>query len=153
MTQMKQCASNTSSAPAVNKEGILEQVLGTRRGHKTRVGCTLSQRIYHDTSSSSSHSEGTSARIDPHVEEYLHQSYEQNLQMTDSHRMMHQLLAQLHPNIQFPMITHLEQYNSLGPLAPPNAGDDDDDTSNTTNLGDSQLFSKFFIFFCIKLTL
>ena len=57
--------------------------------------------------------------------------------MTDSHRMMHQLLAQLHPNIQFPMITHLEQYNSLGPLPLPNASDDDDDASNVTNLGDS----------------
>ena len=75
---MTQSGSSSSSAPAVNEEDILEQVLGTRRGHKIVVSRTLSQRIHHGAiSSSSSHSEGTSDRVDLHVEEYLQRSYKQ----------------------------------------------------------------------------
>ena len=98
-TQMTDIAYSSSSAPAVNEEIILEQVLGTRRRHKTRVGCTLSQRVHSSASSSSSYSEGSTVRVDPAVEEYLRRSYEQNLQMYESHRMMQELLAQLHSNI------------------------------------------------------
>ena len=48
-----------------------------------------------------------------------------------SHWMMQQLLAQLHPNIQFPTITCPELHVPLGhptppyPPPPPNAGEDD----------------------------
>ena len=80
-------------SPAINKEVILEQVLGTRRGHKTGVGHTLSQRVHASTSSSSSRLEGSSVCMDLNVEEYLCRSYEQNLQMYESYRMMQQLLA------------------------------------------------------------
>ena len=157
MTQMTQSASSSSSAPAVNDEGILEQVLGTHQGHTNGVGRTLSQWIHHGTSSSSSHSEGTSACVDQHIEEYLRRSYEQNLQIYESHRMMQELLAQLHSKIQFPTITHLESYvppSALPPPGPPFPLDvDDDDASDVTNLGDSQLFYIFFYSFCIKLTL
>ena len=138
MTQMTQSASSSASTPAINGAGILDQVLGTRRGHKTGVSRTLSQRIHHGaTSSSSSRSEGTSARIDSYVDEYLCRSYEQDLQMYESNRMMQELLAQLHPNIQFLTITHPEPYillglpPPLGPLPPRDAGDDDaSDTAN-----------------------
>ena len=68
---MMQSASISSSAPAINKEVILEQVLGTRRGKKTGVGHTLSQRIHPGTSSFSSQSEGISMHVDSHIEEYL----------------------------------------------------------------------------------
>ena len=71
LTQMTNVASSFSSAPAVNEEIILEQVLNTRRGHKTEVGCTLSQRVHGGASSSSSRLEGSLARVDPAVEEYL----------------------------------------------------------------------------------
>ena len=147
---MTQSTSNSSSAPTVNMEGILEQVLGTRRGHKTGVGHTLSQRIHGDTSSSSSCSDGTSARVDQHVKEYLHRSYEQNSQIYESHRMMQQLLAQLHPNIQFLTITHLESYNPPGSPPPPDVGDDN--ASDAANLGDSNFLISFTVF-CIKLKL
>ena len=79
LTQMTHVASSSSSALAINEEIILEQVLVTCRGHKTGVGRTLSQRVHSDTSSSSSHSEGSTARVDPAIEEYLRRSYEQNL--------------------------------------------------------------------------
>ena len=75
LTQMTHVASSSSSAPAVNEEIILEQVLGTRRGHKTGVGHTLSQRVHDDASSSRSHSEGSTVCVDPVVEKYLRQSY------------------------------------------------------------------------------
>ena len=61
--------------------------------------------------------------------------------MYKSHRMMQELLAQLHLNIQFPTITHLEPYALLGPLPPPgsppplDAGDNV--ASDAANLGDS----------------
>ena len=153
---MTQAASSFSSAPAVNEEIIFQQVLGTRREHKIGVGRTLSQRVHDNTSSSSSCSEKSSVRVDPHVEEYLRRLYEQNLQMYESHRMMQQLLAQLHPNIQFSIITCPEPYISLGhptppgPLPLPDAGDDD--ASDTANLGD--LFFIFLFYnFVIKLHL
>ena len=60
----------------------------THRGHKTGVDCTLAQSVLSSSSSSISLLEGSSARVDPHVEEYLRQSYEQNLQIYESHRMM-----------------------------------------------------------------
>ena len=85
LTQMMNVTSSSSLAPAVNQEIILEQVLDTRRVHKTGVGRTLSQRVHSDVSSSSSHSKGFMARVDPAVEEYLRRSYEQNLQMYESH--------------------------------------------------------------------
>ena len=125
---------SSSSAPAVNEEIILEQVLSTRRGHKTGIGHTLSQRVHSGASSSSSRSEGSTASVNPAVEEYLHQSYEQNLQMYDSHRMMQELLAQLHPNIQFLMITRLKPFVPPSPSSSPDDGEDD--ANDTTNLGD-----------------
>ena len=149
---MMQAASSSSSAPTVNEEVILEQVLGTRRGHKTRVGRMLSQRVHAGTSSSSSRSEGSSVRVDPYIEEYLHRSYEQNLQMYESQRMMQQLLAQLYPNIQFLTITRPGSYvppghpTPLGPSPSPDAGDDD-----ATNLGDQIFF--FLNFFALNLQL
>ena len=79
LTQMTNVVSSFSSAPTVNEEIILEQILGTRRGHKTRVGRTLSQRVYSGASSSSSHSKGSTVRVDPAVKEYLRRLYEQNL--------------------------------------------------------------------------
>ena len=155
MTWMTQSASSSSLVPMVNEEVILEQVLSTSQEHKTRVGRTLSQRVHPGISLSWSCSEGTSACVDQHVEEYLCQSYEQNLQIYESHRLMHQLLAQLHPNIQFPKITRLELYVPPGhstPLVPPPLPDAvDDDASNAMNLGDSQLFQIFFLVFCLKL--
>ena len=152
MTQMIQSTSSSSSAPAVRKKGILEQVLGTRQGHKTGVGHTLSQRIHHgSTSSSSFRSEGISARVNPNVEEYLRKSYEQNLQMCESYRMMQELLVQLYPNIQFPTITHSEPYVPpvpLSPLGPPPPLDaSNDDASDAANLGDNYLFYIFFLYF------
>ena len=150
---MTQSASSLSSAPVVNDEVILEQVLDTHRGHKTGVDRTLLQRVHPGTSSSSSCSKGASAHEDPHVEEYLRRSYEQNLQMYESHRMMQQLLAQLHPNIQFPMITCPESYvppghpTPLGLLPPPDGSDDD--INDVANLGDSQLFQIFFFWFFV----
>ena len=150
LTQMTHVASSSSSAPAVNEEIILEQVLGTRRGHKTGVGRTLSQRVYSGASSSSSHSEGSTSLLDPAVEEYLRRSYEQNLQMYESQRLMQQLLTQLHPNIQFPTITRPEPFVPPGSRPPPPPGsrpppplgsqpppdEGDDVASDTTNLGD-----------------
>ena len=73
-------------------------------------------------------------RVDPAVKEYLHRSYEQNLQMYESHQMMQQLLAQLHPNIQFPTITSPKPFVPLGPLPLPDASKDD--ASDAANLGD-----------------
>ena len=102
---MTNVTSNSSSAPAVNEEIILEQVLGTRRGHKTGVAHILSQRVHSDASSSSSRLEGSTVCVDPAVEEYLRRSYE-NLQIYKSLRMIQELLTQLHSNIQFPTITH-----------------------------------------------
>ena len=132
---MTQSASNSSLAPEVNEEGILEQVLSTHRGHETVVGLTLSQRIHQGTSSSSSHSKGSSTSVNLYVEEYMCRSYEQNLQMYESHRMMQELLAQPYPNIQLPTITRPEPYVDPSPPSPPNVGDDD--ASDTTNLEDN----------------
>ena len=56
--------------------------------------------------------------------------------------MMWQFLTQLHPNIQFPMITRLELFVLPGsrPLPPPGSqpppDEGDDVTSDATNLGD-----------------
>ena len=76
LTQMKNVASSSSSAPTVNEEIILEQVLSTRQGHKTGVGRTLSQRVHDDASSFSSRSEWPMTRVDPAVKEYLRRLYE-----------------------------------------------------------------------------
>ena len=62
------------------------------------------------------------AYMDPTVEEYLRRSYEQNLQMYESQRMMQQLLTQLHPNIQFPTITRPEPFVPTGSRPPPPPG-------------------------------
>ena len=131
---MKDVASSSSLAPAVNEEIILEQVLGTRRGHKTRVGRTLSQRVHSSASSSSSRLEGSMARVDPAIEEYLRRSYEQNLQMYESQQIMQKLLAQLYPNIQFPTITHPEPFVPPSPRPLPNDGEDA--ASDAPNLED-----------------
>ena len=64
-TQMTQVASNSSLAPTVNEEVILKQVLGTRLGHKIRVGRMLSQRVHTGSSPSSFRSEGSLVCIDP----------------------------------------------------------------------------------------
>ena len=72
LTRMTHVASSSSSAPAVNEEIILEQVLGTCRGHKTGVGRTLSQRVHNNASSSNSRSKGFTARVHPAIEESLH---------------------------------------------------------------------------------
>ena len=88
LTQMTNVVSSSLSAPAVNEEIILEQVLGTRRWHKTGVGCTLSQRVHSGTSSSNSYSEESTEHVDPAVEEYLRRSYEHNLQMYESQQIM-----------------------------------------------------------------
>ena len=74
------------------------------------------------------------AHVDPAVEEYLRRSYEQNLHIYGSHRMMQQLLAQLHLNIQFPTITRSELFVPPGPPPLPDAGEDD--ASDVANLGD-----------------
>ena len=135
---MTNVLSSSSSALAVNEEIILEQF--SAHVEDTRLECTLSQRLHGDSSSFSSRSDGSSACVNPHVEEYLRQSYEQNLQMYESHRMMQQLLTQLHPNIQFPTINDPVSYvhpghpTSPGPLPPPDSGEDD--ASDTTNLRD-----------------
>ena len=156
---MTQSTSSSSSTPAFNEKGILEQVLDTRRGHKTGVGHTLSQMIHHcATSSFSSRSEGTSACVDPHVEEYLRRSYEQNLQMYESHRMMLELLAQLYPTIQFLTITRPEPYVPPCPQPPPGPPPpdaSDDDANDATNFRDHQLsyvYIYIYIFY-IRLTL
>ena len=148
---MTQSASNSSSTPTVSEEVISEQVLGTCQGHKTGVGRALSQRVHPGTSSFSSHQEGTSVRVDLHVEVYLRRSYKKNLQIYENHRMIQQLLAQLHLNIQFSIITHPETYvppnhpTPPGPLPQPDASNDD--ASDTANLGDSQLFHSFIFSF------
>ena len=106
------------------------------------MGLTLSQRVHSDASSSSSRSEGSTTCVDLAVEEYLRRSYEQNLQMYESQRMMQQLLTQLHPNIQFPTITRLEPFVPLGsrPSPPPSSqplpNNGDDAASDAANLGD-----------------
>ena len=132
LTKMTNVASNSSSPLAVNEENILEQVLSTRLGHKTRVGRTLSQRVHSDASSSS-RSEGSTACVDPAVEEYVCRSYEQNLQMYESHRMQ-ELLGQLHPNIQFPTITRPKPF--IPPSPRPSPDDGEDDANDMANLGD-----------------
>ena len=79
-------------------------------------------------------------RVDPAVEKYLRRSYEQNLRVYKSKRIMRQLLTQLHPNIQFQMITRPESFlppsswpsppsgsqlpAHLGSQPSPNEGDD-----------------------------
>ena len=142
LTQMTNVASSSLSAPAVNEEIILEHVLSTRQEHKTRVGRTLSQRVHSGTSSSSSHSKGSTALVDPAMEDYLRRSYEHNLQMYESQRMMQQLLTQLHPNMQFPTITRPEPFILLGSRPPPPPGsqpspdEGDDAASDAANLGD-----------------
>ena len=141
LTQMTNVASSSSSALAVNEEIILKQVIGTRRGHKTGVGRTLSQRVHSGASSSNSRSEGSTTRVDPAVEEYLRCSYEQNLQMYENQRMMQQLLIQLHPNIQFPTITRPEPFVPPGSRPPPPPGsqpppyEGDNAASDVANLG------------------
>ena len=134
LTQMTNVAFSSSLVPAVNEEIILKQVLDTRRGHKTRVGHILSQRVHSGASSSIFRLERSTTRVDLAVKEYLRRSYEQNLQMYESHRMMQKLLAQLHPNIQFSMITRLEPFVPLGPPLLPDEGEDD--ANNAANLGD-----------------
>ena len=61
--------------------------------------------------------------------------------MYESHQMMQQLFAKLHPNIHFLTITCSEPYVPLGyptPLGPPPQPDaGNDDASDVTNLGDS----------------
>ena len=84
MTQMTQSVFSSLSAPAVNEEGILEQVLSTGQGHKTGVGCTLSQRIHDDTSLSSSRSEGTSAHVDLHRRISVHILWAEPLDVRES---------------------------------------------------------------------
>ena len=54
--------------------------------------------------------------------------------MYESHQMMQELLAQSHPNIQFSTLTCTEPYVPPGSLPLPDAADDD--TNDTTNLGD-----------------
>ena len=75
---MQFATSRSSAARAVNEEDIMEQFLGTRRGHKTGMGRTLSQKIYQgDASSSGSRlTRSSMTHSDPHVEEYLQQSYQ-----------------------------------------------------------------------------
>ena len=48
--------------------------------------------------------------------------------------MMQELLAQLHPNIQFLTITRLKPFVPPSPLPPPDALNDD--PSDAANLGD-----------------
>ena len=110
LTQMTHVASSSSSAPVINEKIILEQILRTRRGHKTGAGRTLSQRVYSDASSFRSQFEGSIVCVDPVAQEYLCRSYEQNLQMYENQRMIQQLLTQFHPNIQFPTITCPEPF-------------------------------------------
>ena len=80
--------------------------------------------------------------MDLAVEEYLRRSYEQNLQMYESQRLMQQLLTQLHPNIQFPTITRPKPFVPPGSQPPPLLGsqrppdEGDDVTSDAANLGD-----------------
>ena len=133
LTQMTNVASSSSSALAINEEIILEHVLSTRRGHKTGVGHTLSQRVHSGASSSSSLSEGSTGHGSS-CEEYLRRSYEQNLQMYESQRIMQELLTQLHLNIQFLMITRPEPFVPLGLRPPPHDGEDA--ASDAANLGD-----------------
>ena len=113
----------------------MKQVLGTLRRHKTGVGCTPSQKIHHNTLSSSSSSEGRLACVDSHVVEYLRRSYEQNLQMYENHQIMQELVAQLQPNIKFPTITHPEPDVRPGPPPSPDVGYDD--ANDAANLRDS----------------
>ena len=132
--KMTNIVSSSLSAPAVNEDIILKLILGTRRGHKTGVGRTLSQRTHSGAPSSISRSEGSTVRVDLVVEEYLHQSYEQNLQIYESQRIMQELLTRLHPNIQFPVITRSELF--VPPSPQPLLDDGEDAASNAANLGD-----------------
>ncbi|EXB77017.1 hypothetical protein L484_014143 [Morus notabilis] len=109
-----------------------------KRGHKIGVGCTLPQKVYRgDASSSGSRSaRSSSARFDPHVEEYLQRTYQQNLQMYESLRMMQDIMSKMHSNMTFPAVTPPEPY--VRPDHPPlNPSDDNNDnSSDAANLGD-----------------
>lgn len=128
----------SSAVEAVNEQDIIEQALGTRKGNKTGEGQKLPQRVYRgDALSSGSRSAGSSTiRSDPHVEEYLQQSYQQNLHMYESFRMMQYLMAQMHPNIQFPSVTPPVPYDHPSPPPPNPSDDNDDDSSDAANLED-----------------
>ncbi|XP_024021575.1 homogentisate solanesyltransferase, chloroplastic [Morus notabilis] len=123
-------AEQTFVTGIVNEEDIMEQFLGTSRGHKTGVGPILPQNIYRgDASSSGSRSARSSTtRSDPHVEEYLQQSYQQNLQLYESIRIMQDFITHMHPNMTFPAVTRLVSYVCPS-HPPPNPSDDNDDDS------------------------
>ncbi|EXB29336.1 Homogentisate phytyltransferase 2 [Morus notabilis] len=128
--QKQSTTSGSSAAGIVNEEDIMEQFLGTSRGHKTGVGPILPQNIYRgDASSSGSRSARSSTtRSDPHVEEYLQQSYQQNLQLYESIRIMQDFITHMHPNMTFPAVTRLVSYVCPS-HPPPNPSDDNDDDS------------------------
>ncbi|EXB77870.1 hypothetical protein L484_009166 [Morus notabilis] len=80
-TQRTQTTSS-STRPPLDEHGVLEQVLGMRRGHKIGVGPTLSQKHYSGASpsSSGSFSDATSsAQPDPRVDRYLKKLYRKQM--------------------------------------------------------------------------
>ncbi|EXB58275.1 hypothetical protein L484_015608 [Morus notabilis] len=117
----------TSSAtrPPLDEHGVLEQVLGMRRGHKKGVGLMLSQKHYSGASPSSagSFSNATSsAQPDPHMDRYLKKSYREQMKIYDNQ-----------PNIQLPTIARPEPINLDAHLPP----SDDDSPDDDSTVGDA----------------
>ena len=141
-SQRSQSASASAGQSPLNVEGKIKQVLGTHRGHKIGVGPTLPQRMVAGASSSASSQsdETSSSYIDPRVQQYLNRQYEHSLKIYESHRMIQQLMAQMHPEIQFPSISHPKPFDPLRPPPPTNQDsnedDDDVDASGAADLGD-----------------
>ncbi|EXC17474.1 hypothetical protein L484_001316 [Morus notabilis] len=96
-------STSSSTRPAFDEHGVLEQVLGMRRGHKIRVDPTLSQKYYSRASPSSagSYSDATSsAQPDPRVSRYLKKSCQKQVKIYKNKVKVLELVAKLQPNIQ-----------------------------------------------------
>jgi len=114
----------------------LEQVLGTRRGHKKGVGPMLSQKHYSGASPSSagSFSDATSsAQPDAaRMDHYLKKSYQEQMKIYDNQVKMLELWSRMQPNIQLPTISRPEPVNLDAPLPP-----SDDDSPDDDAVGDA----------------
>ena len=140
----------------LDEHGVLEQVLGMRRGHKIGVGPMLSQKHYSGASPSSvgSYSDATSsAQPDLRVSHYLKKSYREQMKIYDNQVKMLELVSKLQPNIQLPVIDRPEPVD-LDALDLPSSDDDspndDSGVDDATNLDDQFRYMYYFIFHIIQ---
>ncbi|EXC30722.1 hypothetical protein L484_027897 [Morus notabilis] len=135
--QMQRTQTTSSSTrPPLDEHGVLEQVLGMRRGHKIEVGPTLSKKHYSGASPSStgSFSDATSsAQPDPRMDHYLKKSYWEQMKIYDNQVKMLEFVSKLQPNIQLPTIARPEPVDLDAPLRL----SDDDSPDDDSAIGDA----------------